>query len=340
MVKSAFAPLCLALLLAVFPGRSGAAQDQNPYKHLVEIGGGRRLNMVCEGAGSPTVVFLQGLGGNITDWRKVRGPVAAFARTCFYDRAGFGYSDLSNKPSTADNVAKDLHALLRAAKIKGPVVLAGISLGGLFATYYADKFGTDVAGLVLIDPSFSGQFDDPVGAEDARIMEDDAKEFAASMRRCGTLAGERKLSKEDRHDCFFPPRDLTPEEMEYVMHQLIGPSYYANLGSEAENLSRKREGERFVDGVDGAQERRIARHFGDLPLVVLTAGLFAKGMTISDAGKSATQAVWESGHDRLAQRSSRGESIHLPDTGHRIDLEKPEHVVEAIRKVISQARPR
>jgi len=343
MTKPALAQLCLVVLLASFSGRSAAAQSQkeNPYKHLVDIGGGRHLNMVCTGTGSPTLVFMLGLGSDMLAWRRVKDPVAGFTRACFYDRAGFGYSDPSPKPSTADNVANDLHALLRAAKIKGRVVLVAHSLGGLFATYYTDKFGSDVAGLVLVDPSFSGQFDYAVGAQDAKIIEDDDIGFPKAMQACGKLAEEGKLSKNSPHNCFAPPLgDLTREEAEYVMDQAKRPSYYASILSEFWNLGGEKKGGRFVDGVGGQQERRIARDFGDLPLIVLTGHLMSKGMTISDAGKASAQEVWERGHDKLARRSTRGESIVIANSGHAIQMQQPERVFDAIRKVVAQARRR
>jgi pimeloyl-ACP methyl ester carboxylesterase len=341
MTKSLLAQLALALLVAALPGDAAAARNQveNSYKHPVDIGGGRHLNMICTGTGAPTVVFLQTLGGNMLEWRRVLGPVTALTRACFYDRAGFGYSDRSAEPVTADNVANDLHALLRAAKIDDRVVLVGASLGGLFATYYADKFGSDVAGLVLVDPSFSGQFDYPVSARDAKMIEDDDNAFPKTMRACAKLAEDGKLSKGNPHDCFAPPLgDLTQDEAGYVMDQVRLPSYYASLLSEFENLNSARKVGKFVDGVNGEQERRMARDFGDLPLIVLTGHLMSHGMMISDAAKSAAQEVWERGHDALARRSTRGESIILPDTGHVIALQKPERVVEAIRKVVTQAR--
>lgn len=345
MVKSVLTRLGLTLFLAgTLPCASlaGAAvkeRGENPLKHPVDIGGGRHLNMVCAGTGSPTIVFMQGLGGNFADWRKVRGPAAALTRTCLYDRAGFGYSDPSEKPSNAANVADDLHALLRAAGIRDRVVLVGASLGGLFATYYADKFGADVAGLVLVDPSFSGQFNYAVNAGDAKILDDASKSFAAAMQSCGKLAAEGKLSKTGHHDCFFPPQgDLTPDYADYVLQHVTRPPYYASLASEFENLDTRKKDDEYVDGVDGDQERRIAREFGDLPLVVLTGGRMSREMTISEAGKAAAQEVWARGHDRLAQRSTRGESVRLSDTGHRIDLEKPDRIVEAIRKVVLESR--
>ncbi|HUO01455.1 MAG TPA: alpha/beta hydrolase, partial [Rhizomicrobium sp.] len=189
------AALICCLLLAAFASAARADDNTNPYKHLVDIGGGRHMNMVCTGTGSPTVVFLQGHTGDMTNWRKVREPAAAFARACFYDRAGMGYSDPSAKPMTANNVADDLHALLRAANIERPVVLVGHSLGGLFATYYVDKFPSDVSGLVLVDPSFSGQFDYTVGAEDRKIITQANDHWDSLLKTCEKLAQKGQLSK-------------------------------------------------------------------------------------------------------------------------------------------------
>ena len=267
----------LALLL--LSTTAMAQQDGLPfYKHLVEIDDGRHLNLVCMGQGSPTVVFMQGLGSNFADWRRIREPVAAFTRTCFYDRAGYGYSDPTKTPPTVENVISDFHTLLHAAGIKERVVLVGASLGGLFATYYTDKFGSEVAGLVLDDPSFSGQFNYAVSAQDAKIIEDDGNSFNTLMQTCEKFAEAGELSKGDSHGCFFLPRDITPGDAEYLAHQYNLPNYYAIVRSEFEDLRQRREGDGFVDGVYGEEERLVARTFGDLPMIVLTGGLMARAM--------------------------------------------------------------
>ena len=38
-------------------------------RHLVDIGSGRHMNIVCMGHGSPTVVFEYGLGGHMLNWQ-------------------------------------------------------------------------------------------------------------------------------------------------------------------------------------------------------------------------------------------------------------------------------
>jgi pimeloyl-ACP methyl ester carboxylesterase len=45
----------------------------------------------------------------------------------------------------------DLHALLAAAGVPGPYVIAGASTGGLIARQYASLYPAEVSGLVLVD---------------------------------------------------------------------------------------------------------------------------------------------------------------------------------------------
>jgi len=52
--------LSLAGLLLFSPPTGAKDGGGNPFKHLVDIGGGRHLNMVCAGKGLPTIVFMQG----------------------------------------------------------------------------------------------------------------------------------------------------------------------------------------------------------------------------------------------------------------------------------------
>ena len=87
--------------------------------------------------------------------------VAEFTRVCAYDRPGtyasigeddfVSRSDPIAQPRTAPEVVADLHALLQAAEIPGPYVLAAHSLGGLFARLYASTYPDEVVGLVLVD---------------------------------------------------------------------------------------------------------------------------------------------------------------------------------------------
>jgi pimeloyl-ACP methyl ester carboxylesterase len=54
-------------------------------------------------------------------------------------------------------MAEELHALLSAAGVEPPYVLAGHSLGGLIALVYTVRHRERVAGLALIDCSGPGE---------------------------------------------------------------------------------------------------------------------------------------------------------------------------------------
>jgi pimeloyl-ACP methyl ester carboxylesterase len=122
-----------------------------PSGSRVDIGG-RALFISCTGTGIPTVVLEAGGGNSAETWAGVQPEVARFTRVCSYDRAGLGQSDPApTGVRTVQDSVDDLHALLAAAAISGPIVLAGHSLGGLIVRLYASQYPENVAGLVLVD---------------------------------------------------------------------------------------------------------------------------------------------------------------------------------------------
>ena len=121
---------------------------------LVDIGG-HRLHIHCAGSegGGPTVVFESGGGGSAKDWTKVREALGPGVRSCAYDRAGLGWSEKGPEPRTLRQEVFEFQALLDAAEVRGPVVLVGQSIGGLLVRMYAAQHLTNVAGVVLVDPT-------------------------------------------------------------------------------------------------------------------------------------------------------------------------------------------
>ena len=79
--------------------------------------------------------------------------LAERVRTCAYDRAGLGWSDLGPGPRTLAQEVFELHTLLESANISGPFVLVGQSLGALHVRLFTEDYGNDVAGIVLVDPA-------------------------------------------------------------------------------------------------------------------------------------------------------------------------------------------
>jgi pimeloyl-ACP methyl ester carboxylesterase len=149
----------------------------------VDIGNGRHLYLECRGKGSPTVVLESGYHNAADPWSRsdatppATGPgvlpaLAGRTRVCAYDRPGtLRYTDppkITDRsspvpmPRTAKDVVTDLHALLAAAHVPGPYILAGHSLGGLFARLYAQSYPDQVRAVVFVD-AFAAEIPNLIG---------------------------------------------------------------------------------------------------------------------------------------------------------------------------------
>jgi pimeloyl-ACP methyl ester carboxylesterase len=112
----------------------------------------RKLAILCLGEGSPTILLESGDGDAISQFAGLLDPLAKRTLTCAYDRLGTGQSDPpTERRRTVDDVVADLHRLLDVAKVPGPYLLVGQSLGGNVAHHYAGRYPERVAGVVLLD---------------------------------------------------------------------------------------------------------------------------------------------------------------------------------------------
>ena len=152
---SAIAGLIVALMLAnasVARVDAQSAPAPPPPGQLVDVAG-HRMHIRCVGPGTstPTVVFEAGGGGFSTSWSRVQELLAPNVRSCAHDRAGLGWSEPGPAPRTMRQEAYELHELLGAAHVAPPLVLVGHSVGGINVRIYAERYGADVAGMVLVD---------------------------------------------------------------------------------------------------------------------------------------------------------------------------------------------
>jgi pimeloyl-ACP methyl ester carboxylesterase len=135
-----------------------AALDRRRYRppgDLVDIGG-RKLHLLKTPGTGPPLVIVAALGTPAIDWLAIQRALAPGVPVVLYDCGGIGWSDPGPRPRTAARMADELHALLTAARIDPPYVLAGHSLGGLIALIYTARHREHVAGLALIDSSHPG----------------------------------------------------------------------------------------------------------------------------------------------------------------------------------------
>ena len=86
-----------------------------------------------------------------------------------------------------------------------------------------------------------------------------------------------------------------------------------------------------------AQARAIAS-LGDLPLCVLTAGTFLNQTLVPADRRAQLQEVWYELQTRFLQLSSNGKHIYVASSGHFIQREHPQAVIDAISQMVASIR--
>jgi pimeloyl-ACP methyl ester carboxylesterase len=157
------AVMALTLVTSAFASEVSSKKPDD-FSGKVDIGGyslyanvqGKRQH------GSPTVVFENGNGDTSAIWSQVAPIIAQQTRVVTYDRVGTGQSDSPARETvdyTAKGAAERLYKLLKVLKIKGPLVLVGHSIGGLYTREYQSLYKGDVKGIVFVDSSTEHQYD-------------------------------------------------------------------------------------------------------------------------------------------------------------------------------------
>jgi len=119
-----------------------------------EIGGVRTRLLLTSGAG-PTTVLLHGFGDSADTWRPLMMELAARGRTCVaVDLPGFGAAAPLRRDLLLPQWDHFVSALVRetARRTRGPVVVAGNSLGGLLTLRTAQHDDLPVIAAVPIAP--------------------------------------------------------------------------------------------------------------------------------------------------------------------------------------------
>jgi pimeloyl-ACP methyl ester carboxylesterase len=126
--------------------------------HTTVVAAGRhRIEANIFGDGSPAVVIEPSFGGSAAEWRSIAETLGEQTRVVTYDRAPYGASSPATDRRTPADIAADLHAVLPALGVRGPLILTGFSAGGMYMRTYAARYPDEVAGMVLIESSHEGQ---------------------------------------------------------------------------------------------------------------------------------------------------------------------------------------
>ncbi len=333
--------LVLAILLMFSSSVAGSQVTQPSYPppgKLIDLGG-YRLHLNCTGKKGPTVVLIPGAGDFSFDWSLVQPNIAQFARVCSYDRAGFAWSDPGPIPRTMKQDAFELHTMLVAAHIKGPYILVGHSIGGLVTRVYASQYSQEVAGIVLIDS----------------LHED------TTLSVNGKLAHMRELAKPDPVPAAqtiksAPPKPVSKEVLDQFESNLKRnpPKIGGTFSKLPESIKAMRlwflsQPPRAAGGGMDllAEELRDIYNsraqspyrLGNLPLLILLPKKYGQPPPGIDA------AEWKRFNEEKQQQkidftnlSHNSKLIFAENSGHHIQLDEPQVVIDAVRLIVETSR--
>ncbi len=350
-VRTAIISAVVITQLAATPAHKSSAQkppyNVNWYLHaqrLVDIGG-RRLNIICTGRGSPTVILEAGLVADSAAWRLVQPAISRRTRVCSYDRAGLGFSDPASSPRDAEAIVHDLHALLRGAGIAPPYVLVGWSSGGLYTRLYQYRFPDEIAGLVEVDPDSEFDVDDSQIV--AAVMKKPPQWFTQQMHGLYKQF-ENCAVNVSRGTCAFFPGGLATyrQRQRAAGCPTISPAACALAEVRGKGLARAslwKDEALELEATDksAAEVRAAERPYGNLPLIVLTdseEGDVDNSGPITVAAQHAMWVAKDNAEEQVARLSAIGAHFVVAGSPHAIQLFHPSVVISAVDEVVDQAR--
>ncbi|MGR8947564.1 MAG: alpha/beta fold hydrolase [Gammaproteobacteria bacterium] len=301
-------PLALASLLAglmVWTGEMKAAVVHDMPGTLIDVGG-YRMHIVCEGYGTPTVLVDVGLGGNSLEWRYVVDQARQFTRVCFYDRAGYGHSDMGPRPRTSSRISNELFLLTDALELERPFILVGHSFGGFNMQLFARRYPYLVSGLILVDSSHPEQVE--------RFLEPPISLNTAPSSRWGLV----RFSDPPQ-----PHKKLPAEIREKLFMQSIHWRTRRTLARE------------YLSFKDSAAQLRSAPKTSGTPTIVLTRG---KRVWPNDKRGAMIEDLWLEMQSELAAESRLSAHIVAAESGHHVHIDQPGLVTFAIALLTDRFR--
>ena len=313
------------IALGVLFERLGRARDRARWPHpgqMVDVGG-HALHVRRFGEGDVPVVFEADEGAWSSHWGRLPEELGGVQATIAYDRAGLGWSEAGPPPRDAETLARELHQLLTRIATGQPAVLVGHGTAAHILRAYAHRYPFETAGLVLVDPYADG-FGDRLRREQvpaaavSRVMMrvGDLLGSIGLLRLLGSRgSGNGRLPVDARQRATLDALELDPRVRRGAADELAAePQSLAYLG-------------------------RIGYAAGDVPVRILTSTeTLAEDDVPAGFPRDEYNRLWADESARFLDLSRRARRVMVEGSGHQIQLERPDVVLEAILDVVDEAR--
>jgi len=273
------------------------------------------LHIDCRGQGEVTLVLEAGLGMDSTGWSLIHDPLSKHARVCAYDRAGMGWSEPISRLSLAVDISKRLQRLLDEAGESGPYILVGMSAGGVLVREYYKQYPENVVGMILVDSSHEQQ---------NHRLPDLGRDFDYRLLACR----------------IFQPIGLARL---YGQLEEVGPTTMSDewVSTSVANQNKSHACNSFYYAFESFMQEVVdplpPSSLGELPLLVLSQGNESKGdlaAGYTDEMAKKQRRIWDELQIELTQLSSSSTRVIAKQSGHVIQFDQPELVIESLLQLI------
>jgi pimeloyl-ACP methyl ester carboxylesterase len=261
---------------------------------------------------------MAGGGAFSIDWVLVQPKLAQDTRVCSYDRAGLAWSDPGPADETVEQTISDLHILLKNGGEKGPYLLVGASVGGIYIQAYQRAFPKEVAGLVFSNSS--NRIGRMVNGKPGLIWGLTEEQIRSTFPLAASDKGPAPTSEDDPFDRLPPDWRAVRLWLDINLWQKWEPT----KEKPDSTLSWRKE---FLTEFAETDARRYP--LGSIPVVVISSEPSAPESELRTRDEAAP---------RLDFLSSNNIHVTATGSGHEIHLYKPDIVIETLARTVKAIR--
>ena len=180
-----------------------------PTGSFVQLAGGLRVRYLERSGAGPAVLLLHGLPGTAEDWNLVTRLLPG-RRTVAIDRPGYGFSTGGYFP--LERQLQAIQELIGKLHLGHPI-LVGHSYGGTIALAFAERYPSEVSGLVLVDAAATCAGPSAFARTEARLVKLVELPVLAQIADATFYQLARKTAAEQVDEEAFSPAPVNPIQL-------------------------------------------------------------------------------------------------------------------------------